>query len=185
MNKMPQLHPAGPDLRLHGGAGGSSATADMPKHGHGMQPLGFANDSHAVVRLDRRLGWLVDFAAGALVLADILVLLAGVIARFVFHSAARMVGRTRLDDLHLAGDAGRGHCTAPRRTYEHDRGVVQAVRRASHVVRCDQRVCCRSRFWRWWRGRPWSTPQRSASSRRPRSRSRTLGVRLRYPSASV
>ena len=85
MNKIPQLHPAGPDLRLHGGAGGSSATADMPKHGHGMQPLGFANDSHAVVRLDRRLGWLVDFAAGALVLADILVLLAGVIARFVFH----------------------------------------------------------------------------------------------------
>ena len=85
MNKMPQLHAAGPGPRLHGGSGGSSAPAEVPTHGHGLPPSSFANDSSAVVRLDRRLGWLVDFAAGALVLADILVLLAGVVARFVFH----------------------------------------------------------------------------------------------------
>jgi hypothetical protein len=85
MNKMPQLHAAGPGPRLRGGAGGSDTPADTPTHGHGLPPSSFANDSSAVVRLDRRLGWLVDFAAGALVLADILVLLAGVVARFVFH----------------------------------------------------------------------------------------------------
>jgi len=38
-----------------------------------------------LARLDRGLGLVVDVCAGALVLADIVVLLAGVVARFVFH----------------------------------------------------------------------------------------------------
>ncbi len=42
-------------------------------------------DPSPVAHLDRRLGAIVEVVAGALVLADVVVLLAGVVARFVFH----------------------------------------------------------------------------------------------------
>ncbi|BEP51636.1 MULTISPECIES: TRAP transporter large permease [Variovorax] len=43
-------------------------------------------DAPRLSAIERRLGTLVDIAAGGLVLADVAVLLAGVLARFVFHS---------------------------------------------------------------------------------------------------
>jgi len=43
-------------------------------------------DAPRLSAIERRLGALVDIAAGGLVLADVAVLLAGVLARFVFHS---------------------------------------------------------------------------------------------------
>ncbi|WPH23667.1 TRAP transporter large permease [Variovorax paradoxus] len=43
-------------------------------------------DAPRLSAIEHRLGMLVDFAAGGLVLADVAVLLAGVLARFVFHS---------------------------------------------------------------------------------------------------
>ncbi|CAN7676138.1 TRAP transporter large permease [Variovorax paradoxus] len=43
-------------------------------------------DAPRLSAIERRLGMLVDMAAGGLVLADVAVLLAGVLARFVFHS---------------------------------------------------------------------------------------------------
>lgn len=55
------------------------------QHGHGMYQEPPGEDSSTAARLDRRLGAVVDAAAGALVLGDICVLLAGVVARFVFH----------------------------------------------------------------------------------------------------
>jgi tripartite ATP-independent transporter DctM subunit len=39
-----------------------------------------------LAKIDRSLGWLVEVPAAALVLADIIVLLCGVVARFVFHN---------------------------------------------------------------------------------------------------
>jgi tripartite ATP-independent transporter DctM subunit len=64
MNALAHTHAAGPGI--HGSEDGP-ATASR------------------IAALDRRLGFVVDAAAGALVLADIVVLLAGVVARFVFH----------------------------------------------------------------------------------------------------
>lgn len=55
------------------------------QHGHGMHHEPPGEGSSTAALLDRRLGALVDATAGALVLGDICVLLAGVVARFVFH----------------------------------------------------------------------------------------------------
>ena len=68
MTAGPQIDGVGLDLH---------ADAGMPR-----SPAGPASP---IVRLDRQLGRIVDVCAGALVLADIVVLLAGVVARFVFH----------------------------------------------------------------------------------------------------
>ncbi len=57
-------------------------------HGHGQGHGDAANEANPasfVARTERVLGTLVDTAAGALVLADVAVLLAGVVARFVLH----------------------------------------------------------------------------------------------------
>ncbi|MDM0108375.1 TRAP transporter large permease subunit [Variovorax sp. J22R24] len=50
-----------------------------------MQATPTGDPASPAARLDRVLGSIVEAAAGALVLADIAVLLAGVVARFVFH----------------------------------------------------------------------------------------------------
>jgi tripartite ATP-independent transporter DctM subunit len=59
--------------------------AEPHAQGHGPQVASMANPESPAARVDRVLGAGVEFAAGALVLADIVVLLAGVISRFVFH----------------------------------------------------------------------------------------------------
>ncbi len=53
-------------------------------HGHGLEgpPL---RAKGALVALDRALGWLVEIPAALLVLAEIGVLLSGVVSRYVFH----------------------------------------------------------------------------------------------------
>ena len=51
----------------------------------GAQPDPAPGISSLIARVDRALGYLVEGAAGLLVLADVVVLLAGVVARFVFH----------------------------------------------------------------------------------------------------
>lgn len=67
MRAVAHLHEAGPEVREDAGFAALPATASL------------------VARLDRGLGAVVETAAGALVLADIVVLLAGVVARFVLH----------------------------------------------------------------------------------------------------
>jgi hypothetical protein len=58
-------------------------------------------------RGSKPLGWLVEMPAAVLVVAEIVVLLAGVVSRYVC-TPADLVGRTGLDPVPLAGDAGRG-----------------------------------------------------------------------------
>jgi len=62
MSAVARVHDAGPDVR-----------EDVE------------SSASLIARIDRRLGSIVEAAAGALVLADIVVLLAGVVARFVFN----------------------------------------------------------------------------------------------------
>ncbi|AVQ85565.1 MULTISPECIES: TRAP transporter large permease [unclassified Variovorax] len=74
----PEHHAGSPTVEDPAGAHG---------HGHGdaaneANPSSFTS---LTSRIERLLGALVDGAAGALVLADVVVLLAGVVARFVLH----------------------------------------------------------------------------------------------------
>jgi tripartite ATP-independent transporter DctM subunit len=57
----------------------------MSPAGHSVQASPAVGPASRAARIDRVLGFIVEAAAGALVLADIAVLLAGVVARFAFH----------------------------------------------------------------------------------------------------
>ena len=71
-----------------------SRTVDVDMgHGHGHAPARPAADRPRwLAGLDTLLGFLVEIPAALLVAAEIVVLLAGVISRYVFHS--RSSGRT-------------------------------------------------------------------------------------------
>jgi len=58
----------------------------LPEAANGPIVSQAARPSGWLARVDRTLGWLVEVPAAVLVVADIAVLLAGVVARFVFHS---------------------------------------------------------------------------------------------------
>ena len=75
---------AGADSPVEATALTAAAEADT-SHGHGglAQPV---PGRPMLAKIDRALGWLVEVPAAALVLTDVIVLLCGVVARFVFHS---------------------------------------------------------------------------------------------------
>ena len=129
-------------------------------------------------RLDRALG-LVDRGAGgaSLVLAEIVVLLAGVVAPLRVPRAARLVGRARLDPVPLARDAGRGGRAAPRRAHAHDGAGRASSRRGRRASSSRSRSRPRWPSWRWSLRRPANTRTTRRSSRRPRSRSPSLARR--------
>ena len=77
---------------------------------------------------------IVEVPAALLVVAEIVVLFAGVVSRYVLARAAGLVGRTGLDPVPLAGDARRGHRAAARRAHAHDRAGGARRRRA--CARC-------------------------------------------------
>jgi tripartite ATP-independent transporter DctM subunit len=72
------------DLPLHDGGDGFDHT--LPEAAN--EPLGSLapRPRGALARLESALGWLVEIPAAVLVVADVVVLLAGVVARFVLHN---------------------------------------------------------------------------------------------------
>jgi tripartite ATP-independent transporter DctM subunit len=89
-------------------------------------------------RLDRWLGLLVDVCAGALVLADIVVLLAGVVARFVFHRP--LVWSDELASMLFIWLAMLGAVIALRRG-EHMRMTALVSRQAPERRRLLEAIC--------------------------------------------
>ena len=79
--------------------------------------------------IDRWLGLLVEGLGAALVAAEIVILLAGVVCALRVRSPARLVRRARLDPVPVARHARRGDRAAPRRAYAHDRGRGRSCRR--------------------------------------------------------
>jgi len=69
-----------------------------------------------VASIEAWLGFLVEIPAAVLVVAEIVILFAGVIARYVLHQPLIWFGRTGLDAVPLAGDAGGGGGVPPLRT---------------------------------------------------------------------
>ena len=86
-----------------------------------------ANPSSTAARIDRALGAIVEAVAGALVLADIVVLLAGVIARFVVHKP--LVWSDELASILFIWLAMLGAVVALRRS-EHMRMTAMVSRQA-------------------------------------------------------
>jgi len=123
MTAGPQIDGVGLDLH---------ADAGMPR-----SPAGPASP---IVRLDRQLGRIVDVCAGALVLADIVVLLAGVVARFVFHRP--LVWSDELASMLFIWLAMLGAVIALRRG-EHMRmtGIVNRASRMSQEPSVSQALC--------------------------------------------
>ena len=70
--------------------------------------------------IEHALGALVEIPAAMLVVAEIVILFAGVVARYGLHRAADLVGRTGVDPVPVAGDAGRRGRVPPRRAHADD-----------------------------------------------------------------
>jgi hypothetical protein len=83
-------------------------------------------------------GWLVEIPAALLVVAEIVILFAGVVARYVLPPAAGLVGRTGLDPVPLARHARRRGGVPARRAHAHDRGGRQVS-----AGRCGPSRCAR------------------------------------------
>lgn len=81
MSALPRPLEGPPHARANGAHVPHVATA----YHHGDSAPAPTGPLSPIARIERWLGGAVDFAAGLLVLADIAVLLAGVVARFVFH----------------------------------------------------------------------------------------------------
>ena len=81
--------------------------------------------------IEHFLGMLVEIPAALLVVAEIVILFAGVVARYGHAPAADLVGRTGLDPVPVAGDAGRCGGVPPRRAHADDgRGRERQARDA-------------------------------------------------------
>ena len=78
--------------------------------------------------------------------AEIVVLFAGVVARYVFHQPADLVGRTGLDPVPVARHARRGGRVPPRRAHAHDRDRRQRRRRDAGLSRRWSRPCAALAF---------------------------------------
>ena len=80
--------------------------------------------------IEHALGMLVEIPAALLVVAEIVILFAGVVARYVLAPAADLVGRTGLDPVPVARDARRRGRVPPRRAHADDGGRRQRAARA-------------------------------------------------------
>ena len=135
--------------------------------------------------LEAWLGMLVEIPAALLVVAEIVILFAGVVARYVLHRPADLVGRTGLDPVPVARDAGRGGGVPPRRAHAHDGDRRQREARDAGLSRRrgDLRRAGLSAADRL--AGLSNTPTRRASSPRRRCRSPTSGAPRRCRSASA
>ena len=106
-------------------------------------------------------------------LAEIVVLLAGVVARYVLHAAAHLVRRARLDPVPVARDARRGDRAAARRAHAHDGARRHGCRRRARAfldAGRDRGAASRSSRWSCWPACEYAH-RRGRRSRRRRSRS--------------
>ena len=81
--------------------------------------------------IEHFLGMLVEIPAALLVVAEIVILFAGVVARYGMHRPLDLVGRTGLDPVPVAGDAGGRRGVPARRAHADDgRGRERQARDA-------------------------------------------------------
>jgi hypothetical protein len=134
--------------------------------------------------LDSAIGWLVEIPAALLVLAEIGVLLSGVVSRYVFHEP--LIWTDELAGILFLWLAMLGAVVAFRRA-EHMRMTALVAMSGARTRAFLETLA------RWWRGssssassstRPTSSPARNPSSRRPRWNSTTPGAPPPSPSAS-
>ena len=85
--------------------------------------------------LEARLAMLVEIPAALLVVAEIVILFAGVVARYGLHRPLDLVGRTGIDPVPLAGDAGRCGGVSPVRAHANDRDCRQRKARDAGLSR--------------------------------------------------
>ena len=85
--------------------------------------------------IEHALGVLVEIPAALLVVAEIVILFAGVVARYGVAPAADLVGRTGLDPVPVARHAGRRGRVPPRRAHADDGGGRQRPARHARLSR--------------------------------------------------